>query len=136
MREMERLRREMNRLFADWPTRGPWGVAPSYPAVNMWTAGESAIVTAELAGVDLDDIEIAVENDSLTLRGRRTPDDVEESATYHRQERLYGSFSRSFRLPFRVDPETVEATLGNGVLTVTLACAEAEKPKKITVKAG
>ena len=135
-REMERLRRDMNRLLADVPSSLQWRVAPGFPAVNIWTTGDCAILTAELAGVALDDIEIAVENDVLTVNGSRKPDEVEEGAAYHRRERLYGDFSRSVRLPFRLDPGKVEATLRNGVLTITLPCAEAEKPKKITVKAG
>jgi HSP20 family protein len=135
-REMEQLRRDMNRLLADFPASHQWRMAPGYPAVNIWTTEECAILTAELAGVALEDIEIAVENDTLTLNGNRKPDDVEEGAAYHRQERRYGSFARTVRLPFRVDPGKVEARLRNGVLTITLPCAEAEKPKKIMVKAG
>jgi HSP20 family protein len=135
-REMEQLRRDMNRLLADFPTSLQWRMAPSYPAVNIWASGDCAVLTAELAGVALEDIEIAVENDALTLSGSRKPDDVEEGAAYHRQERRYGNFARSVRLPFRVESSKVEATLRNGVLTITLPCAEAEKPKKITVKAA
>ena len=135
-REMEQLRRDMNRLFAELPASAPWRAAPSYPAINIWTAGDCAIVTAELAGVELGDLEIAVDNDVLTLSGNREPDDTEADAVYHRRERRHGGFARSFRLPFRVDPGKVEGTLRNGVLTITLPCAEAEKPKRITVKAG
>ncbi len=136
MREMEQLRREMNRLFADWPTRSQWRVAPGFPAVNVWTGDDNAVVSAELAGVDLQDIEIAVEDDTLTMRGNRKPDELEEGAMYHRQERRYGSFSRSIRVPFRVEAGKVEATLLNGVLTVTLPRAEDDKPRMIAVKAG
>jgi HSP20 family protein len=136
MREMDQLRREMNRLFSEWPARVRWGVAPGYPALNVWTKEDNAIVTAELAGVELEDIEIGIEEDALTLRGDRNPDDVDESATFHRRERLYGSFERSVRLPFRADPEKAEATLANGVLTIKLQRAEVDRPKSITVKAG
>ena len=135
-REMERLRQEMNRLFTGWPTRAQWGLAPGHPAINVWTDEDSAVVTAELAGVNRKDLEIAVEDDTLSLRGSRQPDELEEGAIYHRQERRYGGFNRSFRLPFRVDAGKVEATLLNGVLTISLPRAEADKPKSITVKAG
>jgi HSP20 family protein len=134
-REMERLRREMNRLFNDWPTRARWGTAPSYPAMNVWTDEDSAVVTAELPGVILDDMDISVEDDVLTLRGSRQPDEVED-VTYHRRERRYGTFLRTFRLPFRVDAEKVEATFTNGVLNIALPRAEADKPKKIAIRAG
>jgi HSP20 family protein len=135
-REFERLRGEMNRLVSDWPTLTTWRRAPSYPAMNVWTDEDSAFLTAELPGFNLNDIEITVEDDTLSLRGSRQPDEPEEGATYHRQERQYGSFFRSFRLPFRVDAGKVEATLTKGVLTIALPRAEADKPKKIAVRAG
>ncbi len=134
-REMERLRREMNRLLGDWPTQARWGAAPSYPAMNVWTDENSTIVTAELPGVVPEEIDISVEDDMLTLRGSRQPDEV-EAVTYHRQERRYGSFLRTLRLPFRVDAEKVEATFKNGVLNIALPRAEADRPKKIAIRAG
>lgn len=134
-REMERLRHEMNQLFRDWPTRTRWGAAPSYPALNVWTDENSAVVTAELPGTILDDIDITVEDDMLTLRGHHKPDEV-EGATYHRQERRYGTFLRTFRLPFRVDAGKVDATFAKGVLNLVLPRAEEDKPRKITIKAG
>jgi HSP20 family protein len=135
-REMERLRREMNRLFSEQTTPSWWRAGRGYPAINVWTDEDSAVVTAELPGLDLEDIEIAVENDTLTLRGSREPHDVEESATFHRQERRFGNFVRSFRMPFNVDAENVEANYSKGVLNITLPRAEADKPKRITVRAG
>ncbi len=135
-REMERLRREMNRLFSDWPWRTTrWATAPSYPAMNVWMDENGVILTAELPGVKLEDIDISIEEDTLTLRGERRPDE-QEGVTYHRRERRFGSFLRTFRLPFRVDAEQVEATFKNGVLNIVLPRAEEDKPKKITVKAG
>ena len=136
MREMDQLRREMNRLFADWPARVRWATAPAFPAVNVWTSEDSVVITAELPGVGLEDLHIAIENDALTLSGTRKPEDVDEGATHHRRERLYGNFNRSVRLPFRVDSDKAEATLVNGVLTITLPRAEADKPRMIAVKTG
>jgi HSP20 family protein len=103
--------------------------------MNVWTDEDSAIVTAELPGVNLDDIDISVENDILTLRGDRQRDEV-EGARYHRRERRQGSFVRTFRVPFRVDAEQVEATFKNGILSIVLPRAEEDKPKRISVKAG
>lgn len=134
-REMERLRREMNRLFRDWPERARSSTAASYPAMNVWMDEDSAIVTAELPGVILDHIDISVEDNTLTLRGDRQPEE-EAGVTYHRRERRYGSFLRSFQVPFRVDPAKVEATFKNGVLSIVLPRAEEDKPKKIAVRAG
>jgi HSP20 family protein len=133
---MDRLRREVDRLFSDWSTRGDWSAAPGYPAMNVWTDENSAIVTAELPGVKIDDIDISVEKDTLTLRGSRRAEETAEDATFHRRERRYGDFQRAFRLSFRVDPDGVEAELKNGVLSILLPRAEADKPKKIEIKAG
>jgi HSP20 family protein len=133
---MDRLRREMNRLFTEWPSRGGWSVASGYPAMNVWTDEDNAVVTAELAGIDPEDIDISVENDTLTLRGTRKPEEVEEDATFHRRERRFGNFSRSFRLPFKVDAGNVDASFKNGVLNISLPRAEEDKPRKIAIKAG
>lgn len=135
-REMERLRRDMNRLFADWPARANWTTAPGFPAMNAWTNEDSAVVTAELPGVGIEDIEIAVERDTFTLRGKREPEELEDGASYHRRERRFGGFNRSFRLPFYVDAAGVEAELKKGLLTIVLPRAEADKPKKIAIASG
>jgi len=71
-----------------------------------------------------------------TLRGSRQPEEVGEGVTFHRRERRFGSFTRTFRLPFDVDADKVEARFQNGVLSITLPRAEADKPKKIAVKTG
>jgi len=126
----------MNRLFTDWSTQARRTVAQGYPAMNIWTDQDSAIVTAELPGVDLEDIEISVEDDTLTLRGDRQREELEEGVTYHRQERRFGSFLRTFQLPFRVDAEKVDATLKNGVLSVFLPRAEEDRPRRIVIRAG
>lgn len=135
-REMERLRREMNRLLSDTPSRYRINMAPAYPAMNIWTNEEGAIVTAELPGVKPDDIDVSVISDTLTLSGRRDAPECGEDVRYHRRERGCGSFTRTFQLPFLVDSGKVQAEFEKGVLHITLPRAEADKPKKITVKAG
>jgi HSP20 family protein len=135
-REMDRLRREMNRLFAGWPTAYRWRAAPSYPAMNVWTNEEGGVVTAELPGLAPEDIDISVQDDTLTLRGRREPDELEEGAAYHRRERGTGAFARTVQLPFRVEGDKVEATFEKGVLNISLPRAEEDKPKKIAIKSG
>jgi HSP20 family protein len=113
-REMERLRREMNRLFAGMPTSGG-AAAPGYPAINVWTNEDGAVLTAELPGVSAGDI---------------------EGTTYHRRERGHGRFSRVFRLPFPIDSGKVEAAFEKGILHITLPRPESDKPRKIAIKAG
>jgi HSP20 family protein len=133
--EVNRLQREMNRLFEDYsPTR--IRRAPSYPALNVWSNEEGLFVTAEVPGMHSEDIEISVVGDTLTLSGARKPEDLTEGGRYHRQERGYGSFNRSIQLPFPVDVAKVDATFRNGLLSVTLPRAEEDKPRKISVKSA
>jgi len=134
-REMDRLQREMNRLFEDsYPSR--YHSAPAYPAMNVWTNEEGLQITAEVPGVSPKDIDISVVGDTLTLSGVREPDELKEGARYHRQERGYGNYTRSIQLPFSVNVNKVEATFKNGVLSIVLPRAEEDKPKKITIKAS
>lgn len=132
-REMARLQREMNRLFDAFSLAGG-RTAPSYPAMNVWTNDEGALITAELPGIDPDDIDISVVGDTLTLSGSRQPEELQEGETYHRRERSFGKFSRTFQLPFQVEADQVEASFKNGVLSISLPRAEQDKPKKIVVE--
>jgi HSP20 family protein len=120
----------MNSLLSRGFSPAPAG----FPAVNLWTGEESTIVTAELPGVVLDDLDITVVGDTLTIRGSRTRDEIGEGATYHRRERGFGRFMRVVQLPFRVEADQVEAAFKNGVLSITLPRALADRPKKIQIK--
>jgi len=126
----------MNRRLAGMSRWPGWGSVPSYPAMNVWTDQDGAVVTVELPGINPEEIEISVKNDTLALRGSRAPDEVQEGETYHRRERGSGSFTRSLQLPFQVASDKVAASYEKGVLSITLPRAEADKPKKITIKAG
>jgi len=129
------LRREIDRLF-DAFTGGNGGAARvrAFPAVNLWEEGNDFYLEAELPGVARDDLDISAAGTELTLRGRRNPRRGEE-LTYHRQERGSGEFTRVLTLPTEVDAEKIEATLKDGVLTLTLPKAEAARARKIKVKA-
>lgn len=128
--EVQRLQREMNRLFS--------GAAEIYahdfPTVNVWRGEEGAILTAELPGIDPSKLDISVVGDSLTLNGVRELETLKEGESYHRQERTYGRFARTLQLPFQVDAAKVEAKYEKGVLQIVLPRIEAEKPKKIEIK--
>lgn len=133
-REMTRLQRDMNRLFSDSFSRAGGRVGPSYPAMNVWTNQDGAVITAELPGVNPEDIDISVVGETLTLTGSRQLDMLQDGEKYHRRERSFGNFSRTFQLPFQVVASEVEAIFKNGVLHISLPRAEEDKPKKITVK--
>jgi HSP20 family protein len=130
---MDQLQREMNRLF-NATSKGRVINSPNYPAINIWTNEDGQLISAEMPGVHPDDIDIDVTGDALSISGERKPDDVAKEARYHRRERNYGAFSRTIQLPFMVDTNKVEANFKNGVLLISLPRAEADKPKKITIK--
>ncbi len=103
------------------------------PAVDILETTEAYVVKAEIPGVAKDAVHVTVENNVLTLKGERKleKDDVKES--YHRIERTYGAFARSFTLPTRVDNDRVEAKFDQGVLTITVPKAAEAKPKRIEI---
>jgi len=134
-REMDQLQREMSRLMGQPLEKASFSPL-SYPAINIWTGDEGMIVSAELPGLKVDDIDLDITADKLVITGERAPDNVDEGARYHRQERSHGKFSRSIQLPFMIDPAKAKAVFKNGILEINLVRAEADKPKKIAVKAG
>ncbi len=136
---LARLGREMDRLFESMisgePGRSPFGAATQSVStpLNLWEDDESLYAETELPGVNLEDIAIHVADDLLTIKGIRTIARA-EGARLLRRERGSGRFERNVHLPSGVDVEAVEATLNNGVLTVTLPKIKAPVPRKIEVK--
>ena len=129
--ELRSLQREMNRLFEGYEG----GIEMSrFPALNVWGNGENVIVTAELPGLEVDDLDISVTSNQLTIKGTRKSDKPVERAVCHRCERAGGSFVRTVRLPFAVENDKVTAKYENGVLTLFLPRHEATKPKQIEIK--
>jgi HSP20 family protein len=135
------LRQEMNRLFDDFfdqtGLRDPFGMTGrgTFPALNVWEKGDRLLAEAEVPGLSMDDLEIFVSGNELTVRGERRPVHP-EGASYHRRERGVGSFTRAVRLPVDVDAGKVQARLNNGVLTITLPKSQAAQPRKIEVKSA
>jgi HSP20 family protein len=134
-REIDRMQREMNQLMQSFPSFLGSRVAPSFPSINVWLSEEGAVATAELPGVNPEDLDISVVGETLTLTGSRQPEELKEGEKYHRRERRFGKFTRTFQLPFTVEADKVEAKFDKGILHIALPRAEAEKPRKISVKA-
>jgi HSP20 family protein len=109
--------------------------ASDFPAINLWADQDRVLVTADLPGIAPNEIELSLDHGTLTLRGARTPDPIREGEELLRQERLFGRFERHIAMPFAVDATKIAAELKNGVLRVTLPRADADKPRKIAVKA-
>jgi HSP20 family protein len=134
--QLQQLQQEMNHMASRWGGNGHrWlGAGDEYPPVNVWEDTDQAHVEVELPGLDLKDLEIFVTGgNQLTLKGERKAN-VPEKGVLHRQERGFGSFSRSITLPFNVDADQVDAHLENGVLLIKLPKHASARPRKITVK--
>ena len=128
------LRRELDRLFGDLE-RAPAFAAVQAPTLTFEDTGAALKLRAELPGVSEKDFEISVTATALTLKAARKTEAPEGYST-HRRGRASFSFSQSYELPARVDPEKVEASLKQGVLTLTLPKLAEAQPKKVTVTAA
>jgi len=135
--EVDSMRAQMNRLFGDFT--GRYAAEPRagvFPLINLTEGINNYYVRAELPGVKTGDLEITITGDSLAIAGERKIAPEKEAAKYHRREREAGRFSRMITLPRQVDPDKVEATCADGVLTIVLPKAESAKPRQIAVKPG
>jgi len=132
--ELSRLQRELQRSVRRDPTAAVEELpADSFPPVNVWEDHEHVYLEAELPGCEQGELEVLVQGRRLTIQGRRSPPQ-QDKGVWHRQERGYGSFSRSLDLPAPVDPDQVDADLRSGVLSVRLAKHAEVRPKRIVVK--
>ncbi|PYQ39364.1 MAG: molecular chaperone [Acidobacteria bacterium] len=138
-RDLLTLQERMNRMFNesyrghggsedDWSLGGSWA-----PAVDIYEHEGNIVLTAELPGVDPKDVDVRVENNVLTLRGERKWNTDVQRESYHRVERAYGSFTRSFTLPNVVDTTNIKADFKDGMLRLVLPKREEAKPKQISI---
>jgi HSP20 family protein len=139
-RDMVTIQDRMNRIFDDAfrANRGVGGeedyaLAAWAPAVDIYEQEGNLVLKAELPGVDPKDVDVRVENNVLTLQGERKFDNEVKKENYHRVERAYGAFGRSFTLPTVVDTEKIKAEYKDGVLRVTLPKREEAKAKQISI---
>ncbi len=132
-RDLARLQDEMTRMFDDRLYRAGESVGWT-PACDIYEDEEGVALRFELAGVDPKDVDVRFENGVLTVKGERKLEEEEKRENYHRVERSFGTFTRSFSLPGSVDAEKIKAETKNGVLTVTLPKKSEAKPRAIQVK--
>ena len=116
------------RLLSEPRTGRPWS-----PAVDIFETEDELVLKADVPEVELKDIDLRVENNTLTLSGERKFEKDDTSKGYHRIERSYGQFTRSFTVPSTVDTEKVGAEYHNGVLTVKLPKKAAAKPRQVKI---
>jgi HSP20 family protein len=136
LREMAQLQNEMNRFFSGLPTANQEELLTSSwaPQVDIYEDQDGIRLHADVPGVDQKDLDVKVENRMLTLRGERKLAQEEKKENYHRIERSYGAFTRSFMLPEYADADKVEAAFKNGVLEVKIPKREEKRPKQIKVE--
>jgi HSP20 family protein len=133
--ELDRMQREMERLFGERSFRPGWPAlhAGVFPSVNVTEDKEHYFVRAELPGMEADDLDIQAAGGSVTISGERKFGVEGDNVRYHRREREAGRFSRIINLPEGADTENVKAGLSDGVLTLTIGKSEASKPRQITI---
>jgi HSP20 family protein len=138
IRELAAMQDRMNRIWGnvydrghdDVTSRGAWT-----PPVDIYeTDGRDIVLKAELPGLTREQIEVTVENNVLTIRGERRPEEGIAQDKYHRMERVAGAFSRSFTLPNTLDAGRVRADYRDGVLTVAVPVREETRPRQIQVE--
>ena len=136
-RDLRSLQEEVNRLFStnlnrafgdEGIGRGAWA-----PSVDIYENKDQIVLEAELPGMKHEDFDLSIENNVITLRGERRFEKTDDSDNYHRVERSYGSFTRSFTLPQTVSAEDAKAEYNNGVLRVTLPKREEAKSRRIQI---
>jgi HSP20 family protein len=139
-RDMMSMRDEMNRVLNEAFGRGAndesaWFSGAWSPPVDIFETDEALVMKAELPGFSKDDISIEMKENTLVVKGERKRDDEVKEGNYHRMERVYGAFQRSFLLPTTVDQEKVRASYKDGVLELRLPKVQAAQPKRIAVSA-
>lgn len=127
--DIARLRTLVDDFFSDAEYRQ---MNREYPPVNITDSGEEIVIEAVVPGLASEDIALNLENNTLLIEGEKKDDYTQDK--YLRRERRFGSFKRSVKLPYRVDPEKIDAGLNNGILTVKLVKSEEAKPRKISIQ--
>jgi HSP20 family protein len=139
-RELDHFRSEMDSLLDRFFDLAPFsrlrGTSDWLPAVDVSETDKEVVVQAEIPGMEAKDIDISLNGRILTIKGEKKQVKEEKEKNYHRTERRYGSFSRSFELPADVDTNKVEAKYKDGVLRLSLAKTKEQSLKKIEVKAS
>lgn len=128
------LERTMDRMFGDFLGTAPATYAEFAPSLDVTETDDAYVVRAEVPGVAPADLQITVEDATLTLSGEKKADDVAKDGRWHRTERRYGRFTRSIEFPHAIDGDHVQASFKHGVVTVTLPKPEKVKARTVNVK--
>lgn len=133
-REVQTLQNRMNALFRDMGgDNDPLTTASFVPPVDIYEDDKKVVLKLEVPGIDEKDLDVRMENHTLTVKGERKLETEEKEENFHRVERRYGSFFRAFTLPTTVDAEHIKANYRNGILRLELAKKPEAQPKQIKV---
>lgn len=132
--ELERMRRQMDRLVEGWSGAYQRPYAGVFPLINLTETKDAYFVRAELPGVVAADLDIQATSNSISVTGERKIPAENKDARWHRREREAGKFSRMIAMPGEIDPNKVDASLVNGILSVVVPKAEIAKPRQIAVR--
>lgn len=136
-REVVALQNRMNSLFREMNEGdSPLTTASFVPAVDIYEDAKKVVLKLEVPGMEEKDLDVRVENNTLTVKGERKFEKDEKEENFHRIERRYGSFYRAFTLPTTVDPENVQASYNAGILKLELNKKPEAQPKQIKVNIG
>ncbi len=134
-KELTNLKSQMDKIFENLLGEGEEIKTGSWvPPVDIYETENEIVIKAEVPGVSQGDVEIKVEDDTLIIRGEKKFERDMEKETYHRAERVYGKFQRTFILPKSIEKDKIKATLKHGVLTIILPKKEEVKPKEISIQ--
>ncbi|MGB9773233.1 MAG: Hsp20/alpha crystallin family protein [Bacteroidota bacterium] len=131
---LESWRRDFDRMFDSLLRGGEEELTMWAPSADISESDDAYEVRLDLPGVSKDDVKITLENRTLCVQGERKQEKETKGKNYHRMERVYGSFQRTFTLPSTVKTDKIDAKFKDGVLTITLPKAEEAKPKQIEIK--
>ena len=139
LRDLEEMRRRFDEDVVQPVMHAVWQRIPEEakswsPAVDIFEKGDNLMIRVELPGIKLEDIDVSVTEDTLTIKGDRNPESGIKEENYFRSEVAYGSFYRSISLPFSVDTKSIDALYEDGILRITLQRAAGTKPKKVSVQ--
>lgn len=136
--EMDRLKRDIDRLFFklwdDFRMEPVTSLTRTAPFIDITEGKDSLTINAEIPGIDPDDIDVSIFDDTLTIKGEIKRESIRENESYYRRERSHGYFTRSLQLPCKILIEQVKASYKKGILSITLPKCKAEEPKAIKIK--
>lgn len=136
--DMKQIQEEIDGLFK-WPAAFPRmyytaSTQSKYPPMNLREDSNNLFLDVKIPGLDIDNININIKDNTLSIRGEKPSPEAVNPKDYHRRERVAGNFIRAVELPMHVDADKVKADYENGIMTITLPKAESAKPKRIDVK--